>query len=85
MTALTIGRASEQSLAISTAIFTAPYTVLQIGSLDDSDSLSAISEEGEAIARAIALDEAQSTLRSFVRGCNSFMYSIIGDVGAPGG
>ena len=47
------------------------------------------SQDGEAIDRAIALDEAASALLSLVRGWNAessrLMYSTIGGVGEGGG
>jgi hypothetical protein len=88
MTAFSGGSISVESLAISTAIFAAPYAILQVDSLDDPDPSRAVSEalhDGEAIAKAIALDEALSALRSLVLGWNVassfFMYSKIGGVG----
>jgi len=88
MTALSGGNISEDSPAISMAILTAPYAVLQPVSFDDSGSLSAASErsqEGEAIDNAIALDEAASTLRSltWIVASSFFIYST-GDVGVDG-
>ena len=47
------------------------------------------SQDGEAIDRAMALDEAASALRSLTRGWNvassCFMYSKIAGVGVRGG
>ena len=91
-TALSGKNISEDALAISTAILAAPYAVLQTDSVDDPDSsgvLSVGSQDGEAIARAITLDEAASALRSLARGWNvassCFMYSTIGGAGVDGG
>lgn len=92
MTALTGGNISDDSLAISTAILAAPYAVLQPDSLDDSGSFIAVSagsEVGDAIDRAMALEEAASALRPFARGWNAasscFRYSTIDDIGVSGG
>lgn len=91
-TALSGNNISEDSLAISTAIFAAPYAVLQPDSLDDPGSLSAASErsqDGEAIDRAIAHDEKASAFVSFfslerVLATPPFISSI-GVVGVGGG
>ena len=87
-TALSGKNISDDALAISTVILAAPYAVFQTDCLDDPGSLSALSvgsQDGEAMARAMALDEAARALRSLARGWNvvssSFMYSTIGDVG----
>jgi hypothetical protein len=87
MTAFSGGIISVVSLAISTAIFAAPYAMLQVDSLGDPDPSSVVPEasrDGEAIAKATALDEALSALRSLVLGWNVassfFMYSKIGGV-----
>jgi hypothetical protein len=91
-TALSGKHISEDSLAISTAIFAAPYAVLQPDSLDDPGSSSAVSEgleDGEAIDNARALDEAASVLGflawGWVVASSCFMCSTIGDVGVGGG
>ena len=91
MTALSGGSTSDESFAISTAILATPYAALQADSLDDPGSLSAVSvgsQDGEAIARAMALDDAASALRSLVRGWNvassCFMYSTNGVEGVGG-
>ena len=71
MTALSGGSRSEESFAISTAILAAPYTAFQTDSLDDPGSLSVASvgsQDGEAIERAMALDEAASALESLTPG-----------------
>ena len=85
MTALSGGNISEESFAISTAILAAPYAAFQADSSDDPGSLSALSvgsEDGAAMARAMALDEAASAFGFFVRGWNvassCFMYSTMG-------
>ena len=70
-TALSGKNISEEALAISTAIFAVPYAVFQADSLDDpglSGALSVGSQEGEAKASAMALEEAARALRSLVRG-----------------
>ena len=77
---------SEDALAISTAILAAPYAVFHADSPDDPGSLIGVSmgsEDGEAIDRAIALDEAASNLVSLARAC--FMYFMTGNVGVGGG
>ena len=91
-TALSGNNISEDSLAISTAIFAAPYAVLQPDSFDDPGSLSAASErsqDGEAIDRAIAHDEKASAFVSFfslerVLATSKFFISSIGVVGVGG-
>ena len=92
MTALSGGSISEESFATSMAIFAAPYAAFQPDSLEDPDSSSATSvgsQNGEAIDKAIALEEAASALWSLVRGWNvassCFMYSTIGGVDVGGG
>ena len=92
MTAFSGGSKSEESFAMSTAIFAVPYAAFQADSLYDPGSLDAPSvgsQDGEAIDSAIALVEAASALRSLVRGWNvassCFMYSTIGGVVVPGG
>ena len=70
-TALSGKNISEDALAISTANLAAPYAVFQADSLDEPGSLDAVSvgsQDGEAMARAMALDEAASALQSLVRG-----------------
>lgn len=90
-TALSGRSISEDSLAVSRAIFAAPYAVLQPDSLDDPDSLGALSvgsQDGEAIDEAIIVDEATSDLKSLTPGwvaSSFFMYSTIGDVEVGGG
>ena len=98
-TALSGKNISEDAFATSTAILAIPYAVRQPDSLEDpgslsmgSKALSAVSmglQNGEAIDRAMALDEAASALLSLARGWNvassCFMYSAIGDVGVDGG
>ena len=67
-TALSGKNMSEDSLAISTAIFAAPYAVLQPDSLDDPGSSAPVLEEsggGEPIAKAMEPDEATSALGLF--------------------
>lgn len=92
MTALGGGSMSDESFAILTAILAAPYAAFQTDSLDDPDSSSAASvrsQEGEAIDRAMALEEAASALRSLERGWNvassCFMYPRIRGVGVGSG
>ena len=71
MIALSGGSISEESFAMSMAIFATPYTAFQADSLDDPGSLSAESvgsQDGEATDRAMALDNAASALWSLVRG-----------------
>lgn len=92
MTAFSGGSISEESFAISTAILAAPYAALQTDSLEDPSPSSVVSMEihdGEAMDRAMALDEAASALRSLARGRNvassCFMYSAMGGVGVDGG
>ena len=87
MTALSGGRRSLESFAISIAVLAAPYAAIQTDSLDDSGSSSAGSarwEDGEAMESAMPLDEAASALWSLVLGrkvaSSCFMYSIV-DVG----
>ena len=87
-TALSGKNISDDALAISTVILAAPYAVLQADSLEDPGSLGTVSvesQDGEAMARAMALEAATSALRSLTRGCNvassCLMYSITGDVG----
>lgn len=78
---------------MSKAILAAPYAAFQTDSLDDLGSLSAgsaVSQNEEAIDRAMALDEAASALRSLERRGRSvvsscFKYSTTGDVGVDGG
>ena len=88
MTALRGGSISEESFAISTAIFAAPYVALQTDSFDDSGSLGG-SQEGEPMDRAMALEKAASALRSLVREWNvtssCVMYLAICGVGVRGG
>lgn len=91
-TALSGKNISDDALVISTAILATPYAAFQAFSLDDPGSSSIVSvgpQSGEAIAKAMALDEAASALRSFTRGWNvassCFMYSTMGDVGVGGG
>ena len=70
-TALRGKNISEDALAISIAILAAPYAPFQTNSLDDPGSLGAVSvgsQDGEAIERAMLLDEAAGDLRSFGRG-----------------
>ena len=70
-TALSGKNISEDALAISTAILAAPYAIVQHDSLDDpgsSDGVSVGLQDGEAIARAMALEEAPSALLSLARG-----------------
>ena len=87
MTALSGGRRSLESFAISIAVLAAPYAAIQTDSLDDSGSSSAGSarwEDGEAMESAMPLDEAASALWSLVLGWKAasscFMFSIV-DVG----
>lgn len=71
MIALSGGSISEESFAMSMAIFATPYTAFQADSLDDPGSSSAESvgsQDGEATDRAMALDNAASALWSLVRG-----------------
>lgn len=86
------GSRSEESFAMSMAIFAAPYAAFQTDSLDDPGSLGAISvgsQDGEAIDRAMALDRAASALRSLFLGWNfassCLMYSAMGGAGMGGG
>ena len=63
MTALSGGRISEASLAISTVILAVPYAVFQPDSFDDpglSSASSTGSQDGEAMDSAMALEEAAS-------------------------
>ena len=92
ITAFSGGSISEESFAMSTAIFAAPYAAFQTDSLDDPGSLGVTSvglQDGEAIERAMALEEATSARRSLALGWNvassCFMYSTIGDVGVGDG
>ena len=82
---------SEDALVISTAILAAPYAVLQLDSLEDPGSSSVISvgsQDGEAMERAMALEEAARALWSLMRGwkvaSSCFMYSTMGGVGEEG-
>ena len=90
MTALSGGNMSEESFAMSTAIFASPYAAFQTDSLDDPGSSSAASvelQDGKAIDRATALDEAASALRSLAGrnvASSCLMYSTIGDAGVGG-
>ena len=68
MTALSGGSTSEESFAISTAILAAPYAALQTDSLDDPGAGSVGSQDGEAIDKAIILDEATSAFKPLTRG-----------------
>ena len=65
-TALSGGNTSEDSLTASMAIFAASYAVLQADSLDELDSSegakSVGSQPGDAMDKAIALDEATRAL-----------------------
>ena len=92
MTALTGGKISNESFAMSTAILAAPYVALQTDSLDDPGSLGAGSvgsRDGGAVDRAMALDEAKSVLWSFVRGrivsSSCLVSSEVGGAGVRGG
>lgn len=90
MTALSGGSISEESFAISTAILAAPNAAFQTDSLDGPGSLGAASvgsRGGEAIDRAMALDEAASALKSLtpvLAVASSCMYLMIGVVGVLG-
>ena len=71
MTALSGGSISEESFVISTAILAAPYAAFHAEYLDDPGSSGATSVEsrdGEAMERAMALEEAASALLSLDRG-----------------
>ena len=92
VTALSGGSISEESFAISTAIFAAPYAALQADSLDEPGSSGAVSvelQDGKPIDSATALEVAASALWSLAWGWNVaspwFMHSTIGDVGVGGG
>jgi hypothetical protein len=66
-TALRGNSTSEDSLATSMAILAAPYAAFQHDSFDDSAASEPASEEfknGEAIDKAIELDETASALGS---------------------
>ena len=86
MTALSGGSISEESFAISMAIFAAPYAALQADPLEDlgsSDAASIGSRDEETTDRAMALDESAGTLRFLARrGRDSagscFTYSTVG-------
>ena len=82
---------SEDSLATSTAIFAAPYAVLQPDSLDDPGSSAPVSEGsggGQPIDRAMEPDEATSALGFLALErilATSFVMNSIGDLGVGGG
>ena len=87
-TALSGKNISDDSLAISTANFAAPYTVLQPESLDGPGSPTAVSEgskDGEPVDKAIELDEALRFLALEWVLTTFFFVSSIGVVGKGDG
>ena len=87
-TALSGKNKSEDALAISTAILAAAYAVLQRDSLDDPPSLGVVSprsQEGEAIDKEVAPEDASGALRSLAGVADPCpVGSVIGGVGVRG-